>query len=155
MNNYRRIYDINPILFLLTCALIVTFAFSSVSWAEQNNKTDVSKDVEVNSSDSPEKKDDLNSTTQKSISGYEVYIDPKTGKFLNPPKDMDTSTTRGENETNSLETQEEDESIIELPAIGGGVMIEKPEGFLHDSTATIDAEGKLHINCSEHDSNVH
>lgn len=155
MNNGKRIYYISPILFLLTWAFILPFVFNTVSSAESSNKTEVSKDSKAGSSNSQEKTDNNNSTVQKDTSGYEVHIDPETGKFLNPPKDTDASTSRGEHETNSLETQQEDESLIELPSIGGGVMIEKPEGFLHDSTATIDAEGKLHIECSEHDENVH
>ncbi len=150
MNNRNNTSTDKMILSVLIYTFIIFIGFNSYSFAEPFQKT---KDLKANSSNAENQTEKKNPTLSEQATGYEVYIDPKTGKFLNPPKDTDTSTSRGEPETNSLETQQDDESIVELPAIGGGVMIEKPDGFLHDSTATIDAEGKLHLNCSEHDEN--
>lgn len=133
---------------ILICAFIISIGFHSYSSAETVQKSKEVKETIGTPQNPNEKTDDKNSSLQKEPSAYEVFIDPKTGKFIDPPKDV--PVTREEEGTNYLDTQQEEEPAVEMPAPGGGVMLEQPGGFLHDSTATIDTNGKLVINCSEH-----
>ena len=149
MKIVQQIYRSKVIIGILIYALIISIGFHSYSYAEtaQKSKKEVT-DTITSPENSNEKSDNKDSALPNNSSGYEVFIDPKTGKFIDPPKDV--PVTREEEGTNYLETQQEEEPAVEMPAPGGGVMLEQPGGFLHDSTATIDTNGKLVINCSEH-----
>jgi hypothetical protein len=150
MNIFRQSCHSKAIFRILIYSLVISFCFHSYSSAEtpQKNKEEV-KHAVMDPGNSNEKSDNKHPAFAKDPSGYEVFIDPKTGKFVEPP--TKTPVTREEEEGgHSLETQQEAEPAVEMPAPGGGVMLEQPGGFLQDSTAAIDANGKIMINCSEH-----
>ena len=143
----NQIYRSKAIIGILIYALIISIGFHSYSSAETAQKSKKT-DTITSPENSNEKSDNKDSALPNNSSGYEVFIDPKTGKFIEPPTDL--PVTREQEETNSLETQQEEEQAVEMPAPGGGVMLEQPGGFLHDSTATIDTNGKVVIHCSDH-----
>jgi hypothetical protein len=136
---------------IIIYSLIIAIGFHSYSSAETVQKSKQVEEAVSTTQNSSEKTDNKNSSIQKEPSGFKVYIDPKTGKFLERPKEA--PVTHEEEGINSLETQQVEEPAVEMPAPGGGVMLERPGGFLHESTATIDTNGKLVINCSEHNEN--
>lgn len=151
MNIMEKIYRNKKIIGILSYAFIFSIGFHSYSSAETSQEGKKVKDTITGSQNSNEKTDNKNSALPKESSGYEVFIDPKTGKFIEPPKDV--PVTREEEGINSLETQQVEEPAVEMPAPGGGVMLEQPGGFLHDFTATIDKEGKIHTDCSKQHEN--
>jgi hypothetical protein len=154
MNISNKSYNQKLIVSILIYAFIAFLGFHSYSLAETSQKGKEAKEVKdtkTSTYHSDEKTDNRKSALPKEPSGYEVFIDPKTGKFIGPPKDV--PVTREEEGINSLETQQVEEPAIEMPAPGGGVMLEQPGGFLHDSTATIDKDGNIHTDCSKHDEN--
>lgn len=150
MNIGDRTYNLKLIVGILICTLILSLGFHSYSSTETSQEGKEVKDSITSSQNSNEKTDNKNSALPKEPSGYEVFIDPKTGKFIEPPQDVPVTREEG---INSLETQQVEEPV-EMPAPGGGVMLEQPGGFLHDFTAQMDEEGNVHTDCSKHDENT-
>jgi hypothetical protein len=139
---HNRILTVSLIIMGVTVFL---FGFSSnlSSETSQRNNADESKPIS-----SPEKREPDHRTSAISSdtsSGYKVYIDPETGKFIDTPlEEEDISVTRGLGSSSVLE------ELLEEPAPGGGVMIVLPESYHYFSRAAIDGNGRLSTDCSKH-----
>ena len=96
---------------------------------------------------SPEKKEPGHGTptiSSDTSSGYKVFIDPETGKFIDTPvEEEDISVSRG------LGSSSVSEELFEESAPGGGVMIVLPESYHYFSRAAINEDGKLSTDCSK------
>lgn len=133
-----RTRDYRLLLGILTCA-ILSLVLLSDGFSEDQKKGGTNKGVITGSNDNG------NHPNSKTTSGYRVFIDPKTGEFLESPKDKisDTTSTRSANPVGSSET------LVEEAAPGGGVMVVLPDGFHYFSTATVDGKGGISILCSK------
>lgn len=145
MNFISFIYNRNSTVSLIIIGITVfLFGFSSnlSSETSQKNNADESKPIS-----SPEKREpDYRTSTMSSdtSSGYKVFIDPETGKFIETPvEEQDIPVTRG------LGSSSVTEELLEEPAPGGGMMIVLPESYHYFSSAAIDGNGELSTDCSK------
>ncbi len=74
--------------------------------------------------------------------GLKVYIDPATGEFATPPPGVFDETVGPQ--TRSAVPREE---LREVPAPGGGMMVDLKGHFRSYSVATQNPEGKIETNC--------
>ena len=75
--------------------------------------------------------------------GMKVHIDPATGQFSETPIG-DPAALAKSSQTGGRTSFED---VTETPLPGGGYIADVPEDMMESQVATVDAEGKVTINC--------
>jgi hypothetical protein len=69
-------------------------------------------------------------------SGMQAHVDPATGRLVPEPVVPQPAPPRATRPP-----------LADVPAPGGGMMVELGERFMSRTIATIDADGRLHVDC--------
>lgn len=75
--------------------------------------------------------------------GMTVYVNPQTGEILAQPVPGGQPLTLSPEEQNAASTSHE--GLVEVPAPGGGYMLDLQGRFQNPLAATIDASGRLRV----------
>lgn len=144
---YNRNLTVSSIIIGVTVFLL---GFSSNLSSETSQRNDANENKPISSPEKREPDYETFPISGDTSSGYKVFIDPETGKFIDAPlEEEDMPVTRG------LGSSSVSEELLEEPAPGGGVMIVLPESYLYFSRAAIDGNGKLSTDCSKHNHPKH
>lgn len=83
-------------------------------------------------------------------SGYVVHVDPATGEFVDKggtSLELDKSTWNNMNDSS--------EGLQEVPAPGGGMMVDLQGRFRHSTIAVLDENGNIKTMCSTGQPHTH
>jgi hypothetical protein len=84
--------------------------------------------------------------TPATTANMRVYVDPETGT-LSPTPVTQEQREHAQREVRSASAQSNQFPSKRMP--DGSLMVEFGENMMMDTTATVDADGKTHINCAQ------
>jgi hypothetical protein len=78
--------------------------------------------------------------------GQRIYIDPTTGRFIEPPPDvLAAEALAAQADPLNFEMSTSDVGLVEAPLAGGGSMVDLQGRFRSALVATVGSDGKLAI----------